>query len=565
MGRLIATKAPHPRSTRTVANLDEQAPAGSASEWAVWKPPPGFAVWREDDDPVANEAEAAARQTMSVGLGGFELQPPRRGRPFESNPLRAVLEMPRGFCTGCGVRFQSANELAPGYVPSSVLEARLAADDVIIVDNIDEPLVGKPKSTRPVTCQRCHALRYQNRLPADTLRVGGGGAADGPEAPGHAELSPAHFRALLRSLRSRQCVIVCVVDLFDFHGSLVPELSTIVGEGNPLMLVANKLDLIPQGVQPVAIERWIRSECSRASLPPLHFLDLVSARTGEGMPQFLARLDKLMTQKRMDAYVLGAANAGKSSLLNYILDHSSRSQRVVGERVGKVGGGKGEREEAPALTTSHLPGTTLGFVKAAMLGGRHAIYDTPGLILPNQLTTLLTTEELAGVVPKKRSQHVSLRMGEGQSLLLGGLARVHMRSGRPFLFTLYLANAVTVHPTKTDKVDEMLAKHVGGMLTPPASSERLAALGEFEEHEVRVAGRGWNEVAVDLVLPGLGWIAVTGAGVCTVGVSLPRPVRVVMREPLLPEESWKKSASKFTGTKIIDGKGNAKRQARSRQ
>jgi len=94
---------------------------------------------------------------------------------------------------------------------------------------------------------------------------------------------------------------------------------------------------------------------------------------------------------------------------------------------------------------------------------------------------------------------------------------------------------------------------------------RLAALGGFEEHEVRVAGRGWNEVAVDLVLPGLGWIAVTGAGVCTVGVSLPRPVRVVMREPLLPEESWKKSASKFTGTKIIDGKGNAKRQARSRQ
>jgi ribosome biogenesis GTPase A len=544
--------------------MDDQSAAGG-DDRAGWKPPPGFAVWSEDDDPVATEAEAAARPAMGVGLAAFELQPPRRGRPIDSTPLQAVLEMPRGFCTGCGVRFQSANELLPGFVPPSVLEARLAADDDITIGSTEEPLVGKPKKIRPVTCQRCHALRYQNRLPADTLRVGGGRAADDSEGSGPEELSPAYFRSMLRSLRNRQCVIVCVVDLFDFHGSLVPELSTIVSEGNPLMLVANKVDLIPEGVKPAAIDRWIRSECVRASLPPLHFLDLVSARSGEGMPQFLARLDKLMTQRRMDAYVLGAANAGKSSLLNYILQHSSRSQRVVGERVGKAGGGKIGRDEAPALTTSHLPGTTLGFVKAAMLGGRHAIYDTPGLILPNQLTTLLTTEELAGVVPKKRGQHVSLRMGEGQSLLLGGLARVHMRSGRPFLFTLYLANAVAVHPTRTDKVDEVLAKHVGGMLTPPASAERLAALGQFEEHEVRIAGRGWNEAAIDLVLPGLGWIAVTGAGECTVGVSLPRPVRVVTREPLLPEESWKKSASKFTGTKIIDGKGNTKRQARSRQ
>jgi ribosome biogenesis GTPase A len=547
-----------------LANVDDQSAAGSGSDWAGWKPPPGFAVWEKDDDPAANEAEAAARPALSVGLGGSERRELRRERPFDSNPLQAVLEMPRGYCTGCGVRFQSSAELAPGYVPPSVLEARLAADDDIIIDSTKEPLIGKPKKMRPVTCQRCHALRYQNRLPADTLRVGGGGAIDDPDAPGHAELSPAHFRALLRSLRNRRCVIVCLVDLFDFHGSLVPELSTIVGEGNPLMLVANKVDLIPKGVQPAAIERWVRSECRRASLPPLHFLDMVSARTGEGMPQFLARLEKLMTQKRMDAYVLGAANAGKSSLLNYILEHSSRSQRVVGGRVGKAGGGKGEGDEAPTLTTSHLPGTTLGFVKAALLGGRQAIYDTPGLILPNQLTTLLTTEELADVVPKKRGQHVSLRMGEGQSLLLGGLARVHMRSGRPFLFTLYLANAVAIHPTRTDKVDDVLAKHVGGMLTPPASAERLAALGEFEEHEVKIQGRGWNEVAVDLVLPGLGWIAVTGAGECTVGVSLPRPVRVVTREPLLPEESWKKSASKFTGSKIIDGKGNTKRPARAR-
>jgi len=110
---------------------------------------------------------------------------------------------------------------------------------------------------------------------------------------------------------------------------------------------------------------------------------------------------------------------------------------------------------APQLTTSHLPGTTLGFVKTAQLGGRHALYDTPGLVLPNQLTTRLTADELAAVVPKRRGQPVSLRLEEGRSLLLGGLARLDLVAGRPFLFTAYLSDAVTLHPTATAKAAEV--------------------------------------------------------------------------------------------------------------
>jgi len=404
-------------------------------------------------------------------------------------------------------------------------------------------------------CQRCHSLRYQNRLPSDGLRVGGGvQGADDPDAASHAELRPAHFRALIRSLRSKQCVVVCLVDLFDFHGSLVPELPSIVGEDSPLMLVANKVDLLPKGIHQPAVERWVRAECRRASLPHLHSLDLVSARTGAGMPQLLARLEKLMTSRRLDAYVLGAANAGKSSLLNHILA-ASPTQRVDGSgRAGKRG-----EVAAPQLTTSHLPGTTLGFVKTAQLGGRHALYDTPGLVLPNQLTTRLTADELAAVVPKRRGQPVSLRLEEGRSLLLGGLARLDLVAGRPFLFTAYLSDAVTLHPTATAKAAEVRRKHVGGVLTPPASLERLEALGELEEHELRVEGRGWGEAAVDVVFPGLGWIAVTGAGECSVRVALPRGVRPITREPLLPEESWRKTAAKFTGAKLVNARGQTRR------
>ena len=69
--------------------------------------------------------------------------------------------------------------------------------------------------------------------------------------------------------------------------------------------------------------------------------------------------------RRMDAYVVGAANAGKSSFINYCLKKAP----------GKEG----------ALTTSHLPGTTLGVVRVSVMAGQYALFDTPGIIMPTQV------------------------------------------------------------------------------------------------------------------------------------------------------------------------------------
>lgn len=43
-----------------------------------------------------------------------------------------------------------------------------------------------------------------------------------------------------------------------------------------------------------------------------------------------------------------------------------------------------------------------------------SLIDTPGLILPHQLTSQLYPEELKAVVPLKRVDHVTLRVGEGK-------------------------------------------------------------------------------------------------------------------------------------------------------
>ena len=56
----------------------------------------------------------------------------------------------------------------------------------------------------------------------------------------------------------------------------------------------------------------------------------------------------------------------------------------------------------------------------------------------------------------RASSHVRVRVRAraraGKTALLGGVAQLHMRSGRPFFFTIYLANAVAIHPTDSSKV-----------------------------------------------------------------------------------------------------------------
>ena len=508
-------------------------PADNDASTGEWQPPPGFKEWVDDGDlpPGVGEDEADDR----VGARADRLDPP-------PSPLTAVLEMAAGYCTGCGVPLQAVAAEAPGYVPPSVLESRGA-----IAEERDRGKTYLRPRVDALICQRCHGLRYANRLPNEVLRVG-----DEEATPD--ELRPEHFLGMLRTLRAKRCIVVVIVDLFDFHGSLVPNLRQIVADGSPLLMVGNKVDLLPAGVSLPAVELWVRSECRKARVPQEHSLNLVSCRTGAGIKPLLAQLRNMMAARRMDAYVLGAANAGKSSFINHALSFGSKG--------AKKRGGGAAAAAAASLTTSHLPGTTLGFVKASLLSGRQALYDTPGVVLPNQLTTLLTTSELADVVPKKRSSHVTLKLGEGKSVLVGGLARIHVVRGRPFYFTFHLANAVTIHPTATEKVSGVLDEHIGSLLSPPASAERLAEMGEFERQHFELEGRGWNDAAADIVLPGLGWVAVTGSGDIGVVVEVPRPVRVFTREPLL-QTSAKRSSVKFDGSVLRDKRGAIKRMSRS--
>ena len=153
----------------------------------------------------------------------------------------------------------------------------------------------------------------------------------------------------------------------------------------------------------------------------------------------------------------------------------------------------------------------------------------------------------------RKVEPITFRFGAEQCVLIGGLARIEaIGDTLPFLFTFYIANGVKLHPTKSARAEAFVRDHAGKMLTPPLEPgpERMAQIGEFEEHIVTIDGAGWKEAAADITLRGLGWVAVTGAGKAQLRIMVPKGIGVSVRPPLMPFDVWETTA-KYTGGRAI--------------
>jgi hypothetical protein len=243
-------------------------------------------------------------------------------------------------------------------------------------------------SKKKVICKRCHGLQNFGKVES-SLRPGW---TDEPL------LSQQKFRDLLMPLREKPAVIIALVDLFDFSGSVLPELDAIAGD-NPVLLAANKADLLPSKMGQQRAENWVRRELEYMGIQSIANVGgavrLVSCKTGFGIAGLMQKARQLADEMDCDVYVTGAANAGKSTLINHILERNGQQDPAwTKKRAGNANARKG------SLTVSPLPGTTLKFIKIDIGDGRH-LYDTPGLLVSGTLTQLLTPDELKIVVPKK--------------------------------------------------------------------------------------------------------------------------------------------------------------------
>ena len=218
-------------------------------------------------------------------------------------------------------------------------------------------------------CQRCFRLDQYGQV-EDSLR---------PGWSDNALLTPERFEQLLSAIREVQAVVLCIVDVFDLQGSLLKNLKQIAGK-NPIVVAANKVDLLPKDANKVRLGDWIYSEvkqyCAlisprtadelrREELQDFGWtrvkddvgvlrrsnVHLVSCQTGAGMDELMGSLMKMATDGGNKVFVMGAANVGKSSFINRLLATSYEG----GSQKSK---GKKKPSDVPQATVSSLPGHT---------------------------------------------------------------------------------------------------------------------------------------------------------------------------------------------------------------
>lgn len=364
----------------------------------------------------------------------------------------------RNQCSGCGVTIQSLDKDKLGYAP----EAALKKDQVI--------------------CQRCFRLKNYNEIQ-------------------DVSLTDDDFLKILHGIGSTKALVVKIVDIFDFTGSWLPGLQRFVGN-NPILLVGNKVDLLPKSVKHQKVVQWMKETANELGLKPMD-VHLISAEKGIGIKELASAIEQY--RKNQDVYIVGCTNVGKSTFINRLIKEFSE-------------------EESDIITTSQFPGTTLDLIDISL--GNATLYDTPGIINHHQMAHFVNERGLKIISPKKEIKPKVFQLNPSQTLFFGGLARFDFLSGNRTSFTCYLSNNLYIHRTKLENAEELYQSQLGDLLQPP-DQEQVQQFPELVKQEFFI-----KDGKKDIVFSGLGWVTINSPGV-KVAAHVPKGVGVSVRNSLI--------------------------------
>ncbi len=195
-------------------------------------------------------------------------------------------------CIGCGVIIQTENLDEIGYTPASAL------------------------SKEEIICQRCFRLKHYNEVQ-------------------DVSLTDQDFLKFLNELGKTDSLIVKMIDIFDFNGSWFPGLHRFVGN-NPILLVGNKVDLLPKSTNRNKIIQWMKGQAKEFGLKPID-ISLSAQQKDYKFKKHWNKLNVIVKEKTCMSWVV----------------QMWESRHLLIESLKNVAGGE------DVITTSHFPGTTL--------------------------------------------------------------------------------------------------------------------------------------------------------------------------------------------------------------
>ena len=269
-------------------------------------------------------------------------------------------------CLGCGVLLQEENILLEGYTTS--LE-----NDI---------------------CQRCFRLKNYGEYQVVSK-------------------SNDEYIKILKSVSETKDLVLYITDLLNLEKNL-DQIRNLIP--NKMILVLNKKDALPKSVKEEKLIAYLDSM-------DIHFEEVIviSAYKNYNIDYLLRRIKHHQTSKNV--YVVGHTNAGKSSLINKLIqNYSDRTQE---------------------LTMSPLPSTTLNTVTIE-INDYLTLIDTPGLVENGSILNHVDEKMVKKISPRKEIKPKTYQLRKNQSIIIGDLVRIDYVEGEKNSFTVFVSNDLSV-------------------------------------------------------------------------------------------------------------------------
>ncbi len=270
-----------------------------------------------------------------------------------------------------------------------------------LLQTLEPEKEGFTKSLDNRFCERCFRIKNYNEY--KTLEK------DGED-----------FFTIVKEIGNKENLVVLVVDLFQIPKDF-KEIFEVLS--NPILLVLTKRDLLPVSLYEERIKEYFAGISSQ-------IVDtiIISSNKNYHFDELINEIRNYQVGK--EVYVIGYTNAGKSSMINKILEDYT--------------------DELADITVSMLPSTTIQKIEIK-IDDTLTLIDTPGLLEKNSLLHYLPGDELKKVMPRRIVNPISYQIKERQSIFIDKYVRIECEQENNLI--LYFSNDLNITRVRKESED----------------------------------------------------------------------------------------------------------------
>ena len=290
--------------------------------------------------------------------------------------------------------------------------------------------------------------------------------------------------SILRDAIATDALIVYVVDLFLFNGSLKSELIKKI-KRNDVLVIGSKRDLLPEKAKDETIAEFLRQAFVEAGLEPVDVV-LVSASKNYQIDLLKQTISKY--RKRHDVYVVGSTLSGKSTIIDKLLmNYENKTRKPIHSEI--------------------YPGTNSKVIHIP-LDNSTSLYELPGLELDDTVIGIVEKNLWKYIIPKKEIKPRKFRLSEKESIVVGGLGAISLEEGRPTEAIAYFSEAVEIKKMASKSTDLFFKTNLVRRELRPVS-EIITSFMSFDLYEIVMPD---DDKRHDIGVKGLGWFSIKGQG-----------------------------------------------------